>query len=178
MSEAKTTEQEQIKAIRKAARLAIATKFFSGEDIPPHLLQSWEAYDSYRDAREQVGDPLPPGGCLVLGFASVIQACMAEMHTNLATLLRLPREAIVVRLDRSTGKPIPVADIEDPKDWIVPARPGQDPKAAVKEHIDRAISQAQEYFRITVQERLFWCEQRRQDLDPPLATPPPDGQQA
>jgi hypothetical protein len=144
----------------------IAREFFGEEGLPKHLREGWAVLEQSREERAKVGYPLPPGGCLTLGRSSVIAGALAEMHTGLARLLNLSVDCIRLRLDKSGGNYTPVADVEAPKDWVIPvAADVIDPKRAAVDHINLAVEIMTLHWRKTVVERLGVVDGRRSDVE-------------
>lgn len=146
-------------------------RFFGEEGIPDHLKKGWAVLDQLRAHRQQVGYPLPPGGCLLLGRESVVAGAMAEMHSALAMLLHVSVDNIKLKLMRTEqGHLQPVADVQLPEGWLLPAAkdPRKDLDAAARDYIETCVQHLSKIFRKTVSERLGHCESRRPALDQPV----------
>jgi hypothetical protein len=158
---------ENSKTQRMVIRDQIARQFFGEAGIPPEMHHGWAALEQLREHREEVGYPLPPGGCLVLSRESVVAGCLAEMHAGLAAALRLETGDIKMKLEATPeGYLKPVADISVPDDWIIPVAkdPRKSPQEAARAYLDEVVKVASAYFREAVVERLNYCDRYRPAL--------------
>jgi hypothetical protein len=146
-----------------------AVRSFFGEDgIPPDLKEGWGIYEQRREARAEVGAPLPPGGCLVLGREATIAGVVAEAHMKLSAVLRIDSKAVKLRIKRDdAGRLNLVADVDPPNDWIMPIQLdglAQSPDEAAKAYIKVSLVRINLWFRETAAARLDACVRHRGDL--------------
>lgn len=151
------TPQKKAELRDRAAR-----EFFDADGIPPHLKQGWAVLEQARAARAEVGYPLPPGGCFLLGYEATVAGALADLHTLVAQALKMDPKHIRVRL-RGTR---PVAEVAPPKDWLLPiaAKPDESPDVAMKRLLEQIMQPLQVWFRQQLLARLSQCDQVRGDL--------------
>jgi hypothetical protein len=148
-----------------------ARRFFSEHDLPAELVEGWKNYQKRVNTRQMIGRPMPPGGTFVMGVESVWAGCMAEFHTALSNLLRVPPSKIKLRVEREGGgDPRVVADVE------MDALPemnlaGEDPKLLeanrdqlLKTYLEQTVGLLNRMFRYNLKTRLAACTAIRQDV--------------
>lgn len=167
------SDEEQI-------RNRIANQFFGEDGIPPALKQGWIALEQRRKMREQVGYPLPPGGCFILGYQATVAGLMAELHTILARTLKMDPKHIKMQLMKhASGSIYPAIEIDPPKEWLLPITMDiKDPKVAEQQYLRAIILEGQMWWHKAVKERMPRCDSYRRDLRQPIAPWVKDGEKA
>lgn len=145
-------------------------KFFDGL---PHLKEGYAIYMQRRAVRQKVGAPMAPGGTFLLGNAAVIAGCLAEAHTMLARLLRLPPDNIKMNIERpgiKAGIRL-TADVAIPDGYMTPVHMAEDPriqKAQVgkltEQYLSACLEQINPIFKRDLLERLDAVMTIREDL--------------
>jgi hypothetical protein len=131
MNENLTKLQQELKAAKinevlNRLKISGAEKFF---EAYPELKAGYAVYMQRRAMRAKVGASMAPGGVFILGDAAVIAGCMAEAHTMLARLLRLPTENIKLTVERPgtrTGIRLN-ADVAIPEGYMTPVHSEEAP---------------------------------------------------
>jgi hypothetical protein len=139
----------------------------------PELKKGYAIYMQRRAVRAKVGAPMAPGGTFILGNAAVIAGCMAEAHTMLARLLKLPAENIKLKVERPgtmTGIRLN-ADVSIPEGYMVPAHNAEDPAvqqqevaALTEQYLSACLEQINPIFKKDLAERLDAVLQVRDEL--------------
>jgi hypothetical protein len=160
-----------------------ARAFFDEEGIPHDLKQGWVVLEERREQRAKVGFPLPPGGRFFMSYQTVVAGCLAEVHSILCNWLKLPADAIRMRLALVEGiggsQYKPVADFEIPKDWILPvsgevvnqvigSRGELRPDEAAKKFIEQSLAAIQDHYQKIVRERIAAVDMVRPELLQPI----------
>lgn len=174
-----TQDMDMVKAQLKAAKInevlnrlkvAGAEDFFKDH---PQLKQGYAIYMQRRAARAKVGAPLAPGGCFILGDAAVIAGCMAEAHTMLARMMRLPAENIkleIVKPGLKTGIRLE-ADVSVPDGYMTPVHTLASPEDQKREigkltrdYLEACMAKINPIFLKDLTERLSAVKITRPDL--------------
>lgn len=183
MTEDLDTVRERLKAAKlneALTRLKVSgtERFFEGM---PHLKEGYAIYMQRRAVRAKVGVPMAPGGTFILGNAAVIAGCMAEAHTMLARLLRLPPDNIKLNIERSGTKAgiRLTADVAIPDGYMTPVNMNEAPevqKAQVgkltEQYLSACLAQINPIFKRDLSERLEAVNVVREDLTQEAAPMP------
>jgi len=174
---------DKVKAQLKAAKINEVLnrlKVSGAEDFfkdHPQLKQGYAIYMQRRAMRAKVGADMAPGGCFILGDAAVIAGCVAEAHTMLARLLRLPAENIKLSIERpglNTGIRLN-ADVQIPEGYMTPVHTLDSPEAQLdeigkltKDYLEVCLSKINPIFKKDLTERLAHVRVTRPDLNQPV----------
>jgi len=167
--------QEQLKAskineVLNRLKVSGTEKFFEGL---PDLKAGYAIYMQRRAVRAKVGAGLAPGGCFILGHSAILAGCLAEAHTMLARMLRLPAEHIHMNIERPgtrTGIRL-TADVAVPDGYMTPVHGEEDPKKQkaeigklTEQYLSACIEEVNPIFRRNLLERLDALGVAREDL--------------
>lgn len=165
-----TLKAAKINEVLTRLKVSGTEKFFEGM---PELKQGYAIYQQRRAMRAKVQAPLPPGGVFILSESAVIAGCMAEAHTMLAKLLRLPAEHIKMKIERpgtKTGIRL-TADVAIPDGYMTPVGTGESPEIQkdqvgrlTKQYLGACLEQINPIFKRDLLERLNAVRQIRPDL--------------
>ena len=141
--------------------------------IPDHLLEGWQIYQMWRQAREAAGDPLPPGMVFILNRTTVLQDGLSTLKMRLCERLGLEPGFVTVDVEHNpvTGRIGPTIDVSPPVKWLSSWRPppgtppGQDVAELAQRYITAEIERAHEEFSADMMVRLQQLDGRA-DLMP------------
>lgn len=164
----RTLERAKIDEVVTRLKASAADAFFEAH---PGLREGYAVYQQRVKARAEVGVPLAPGGAFILGDSAVIAGCLAEAHTMLARLLKVPWSAIKLRIDRpGTNTNIRLtADVAvDRPDSVHRLLSPEDQQVEIEEltraHIQAALREVNPVFLKNLRERLVSVRQYRPEL--------------
>jgi hypothetical protein len=155
-----TLKAAKINEVLNKLKASAADKFF---EAYPEMREGYAIYMQRRAERAKVQAPLPSGGCFVLGDPAVIAGCVAEAHTLLSRILKLPVDHIKMNIEKPgtlTGVKLS-ADVAVPEGYIAPVHSAESPEAQkqqigklTREYLEACLDQINPIFRRNLAERL------------------------